>query len=145
MDKIAHGALDAIAGSLSVQFDAPATGDVTHALGYSYSDDPNFMYCKEDMTTERDANWWLASCQLSGGSSGGPWVQPMTNGSGPIISVNSWGYTTSDGMAGPFLNGTSASCLFSEAKTEAMIAGPDGEAGYKVTYSANSCSSVSGN
>ena len=140
-----NGALDVIAGSLSVQFTDPATGAVTHALGYSYSDDPNFMYCKEGMDTEGSYNWWLASCQLSGGSSGGPWVQPMTNGSGPIISVNSWGYTTSDGMAGPFLNGTSASCLFSKAKSEAMINGPDGEAGYKVTYSATSCSSVSGN
>ncbi|HIG40742.1 MAG: hypothetical protein ABGY96_23100 [bacterium] len=39
--------------------------------------DPNFMYCAEDMTTVETANWWLPSCELSGGSSGGPSVQPM--------------------------------------------------------------------
>ena len=71
------------------------------------------MYCAEDMTTEaRPANWWLASCGLSGGSSGGPWVQPISGGTGPIISVNSWGYTNQPGMAGPKLVGTSAKALF---------------------------------
>lgn len=39
----------------------------------------------------------------------------MTNGSGPVISVNSWGYTSSPGMAGPTLYDSSASCLFGEA------------------------------
>ena len=107
------------AGSLDVQFDPPTTGDVTHALGYSYSDDPNFMYCAEAMGTEGAANWWLPSCDLSGGSSGGPWIQPMdeATGVGPVISVNSWGYTTSPGMAGPKLSGTSAECVFGAATT----------------------------
>ena len=54
-------------------------------------------------------NFWLPNCGLSGGSSGGPWVQPFTNGNGTIISVNSWGYTNQPGMAGPKLSGTSAS------------------------------------
>jgi hypothetical protein len=115
-------ALDAAAGTLPVQFTAPSTGSVTHALGYSYSDDPNFMYCAEAMGTEGTVNWWLPSCGLSGGSSGGPWVQPMntSTGSGPIISVNSWGYTNQPGMAGPKLAGTSASCLFGVAKTASL-------------------------
>jgi hypothetical protein len=89
--------------------------DRTHALGYSYSQDPNFMYCAEDMTTNGTANWFLTNCGLSGGASGGPWIQPFdtTTGSGPIISVNSWGYTGGKpGMAGPKLSGTSASTLF---------------------------------
>ena len=33
-----------------------------------------------------------------------------------IISVNSWGYTTSPGMAEPKLSGTSAACVFTAAK-----------------------------
>ena len=127
------GALDVAAGSLPVSFAQPfvdeaGTGptslDFTHGLGYSYSDDPNFMYCAEDMTTEGPDNWWLASCELSGGSSGGPWVQPMDegSGSGPIISVNSWGYSRGKpgGMAGPFLNDNTASCLFTRAKTASL-------------------------
>jgi hypothetical protein len=137
--------LDGIVGSLPVSFVAPQVDDgvpgaespdFTHALGYSYSDDPNFMFCAEDMTTERAANWWLPSCDLSGGSSGGPWVQPMnlTSGAGPIISVNSWGYTTSPGMAGPFLDRTSAQCLLGWAVVVdfAAIPATEGEAGLAV-------------
>ncbi|HEY5715423.1 MAG TPA: hypothetical protein VIS54_03355 [Psychromonas sp.] len=133
-------ALDlAVGGGFSVSFDEPVydnNGDFTHALGYSYSEDPNFMYCAEGMTTKGSDNWWLASCDLSGGSSGGPWIQPMdeTDGTGPIISVNSWGYTTSSGMAGPILAGTSAQCVFALAKTATMVSsGSDGDAGVAAT------------
>jgi hypothetical protein len=93
---------------------ADSSSDRTTALGYSYSEDPKFMHCAQDMTTEGTANWWLANCGLSGGASGGPWIQPFdtATGSGPIISVNSWGYTDQPGMAGPKLVGTSAKTLF---------------------------------
>jgi hypothetical protein len=114
----------------------PGAPDYTHGMGYSYSDDPNFMYCAEDMTTEGTANWWLPSCGLSGGSSGGPWFQPLdeANGSGPIISVNSWGYTGSPGMAGPKLFGTSAGCVYQVARTGAFLPGAaDGDAGHIAT------------
>jgi hypothetical protein len=138
-------ALDGAVNEQSIGFIAPAvndgvtgssSGDFTYALGYSYSEDPNFMYCAEDMTTEGTVNWWLPSCGLSGGSSGGPWMQQVSTstGSGTIISVNSWGYTSSPGMAGPKLSGTSASCVFSEAKSEPFLGSrPDGDDGYKVT------------
>jgi len=139
------GALDSAVGSFDIDFSAPNvndgqngefSSDWTHALGYSYSDDPFFMYSAEDMTTEGDDNWWLASSQLSGGSSGGPWIQPMdeATGTGPLMSVNSWGYTTSDGMAGPFLNGTTAQCLFDAAKTGnlGLSGNPDGQQGLVV-------------
>jgi PKD repeat protein len=138
------GAMDAVTGSIAVDFSAPNVDDGqdgensldwTHALGYSYSDDPFFMYSAEDMTTEGSDNWWLPSSQLSGGSSGGPWIQPMdSNGSGPLISVNSWGYNTSDGMAGPFLSGTTAQCVFDAAKLgDLNIANnPDGSQGLVV-------------
>lgn len=121
--------LDVAAGSLPISF-APPGFNITHALGYSYSDDPKFMYCSEDLAqlTGSDGsnrpNWWLGSCGLSGGSSGGPWIQPIVVEDGeeavpePIISVNSWGYTGSPGMAGPILSGSSAECLFYEAKTK---------------------------
>ena len=134
--------LDAVAGSLPVSFAPPSvnaadSSDFTHALGYSYSEDPKFMYCAQDMTTQGSVNWWLASCGLSGGSSGGPWVQPMnvSTGSGNIISVNSWGYTNQPGMAGPKLSGTSASCVFGTAKTEAFPTSTplDGDEGKVVT------------
>ncbi len=128
--------LDVAAGSMSISFSPPGF-TFTHALGYSYSEDPKFMYCAEDMTAEGSANWWLPSCGLSGGSSGGLWVQPMntSTGNGPIISVNSWGYTGSPGMAGPKLSGTSAYCVFTEAKSRLFSVVPttDGDAGFVKT------------
>ena len=135
--------LDLAAPAFTIDFNAPnvddgtagaTTPDFTHALGYSYSDDPNFMYCAEDMTTEGTDNWWIPSCGLSGGSSGGPWIQPMGNGVGPVISVNSWGYTTSPGMAGPKLSDTSAFCVFDAAANTTTFPGnpADGDAGYAI-------------
>jgi len=134
-------ALDVATASLALSFSAPAhdatnATDFTTALGYSYSEDPNFMYCAEDMTTINGTiNWWLPSCGLTGGSSGGPWLQPLSGGSGPIISVNSWGYTNSAGMAGPKFYGTSTSCVFSAAKglSFASISPGDGNAGAVVS------------
>jgi len=108
--------LESVAGGMPLSFAAPNTGVFARALGYSYSDDPYFMYCAEAMGTEGSANWWLPSCGLSGGASGGPWTQGEMDGKPVVISVNSWGYTASPGMAGPKLNGTSASCLFNAAK-----------------------------
>lgn len=108
--------LDATAKSLGISFAQPTIDAYTHALGYSYSYDPYFMYCAENMGTNGADNWWLASCGLTGGSSGGPWIQPLSGGTGPIISVNSWGYSGSPGMAGPKLWGTSASTIFGCAK-----------------------------
>jgi Bacterial Ig-like domain len=130
--------LDGAVAPISVQFTVPrfnvanSTADYTNALGYSYSEDPNFMYCAEDMTQLDGANWWLGSCGLSGGSSGGSWIQPLTNGSGPLISVNSWGYTNQPGMAGPKLSGTSASCIFTRAKSGTVTATADGDKGVAV-------------
>lgn len=113
----ADAALDGAAGSLAVDFTAPEVAIETTALGYSYSDDPNFMYCQEAMGTNGSANYWLDSCDLTGGSSGGPWLQPLLDGNGPVISVNSWGYTTRAGMAGPKLHDNSAGTLFGAATT----------------------------
>jgi len=135
--------LDSATPAMTVDFVTPSvddgtagegTPDFTFGMGYSYSDDPNFMYCAEDMTTEGTDNWWLPSCGLSGGSSGGPWLQPPDAGNGTVISVNSWGYTTSPGMAGPKLSGTSASCVYNAAALNAFPSNPsDGDAGYAVT------------
>lgn len=133
-------ALDSAAGSLpvsfsSVQVNVSSNADYTHALGYSYSNDPYFMYCAEDMTTNGAVNWWLPSCGLSGGASGGPWIQPLSSNFGPIISVNSWGYTTAPGMAGPKLVGTSAQCVFNAAKGNNLVtpSTKDGDEGYVIT------------
>ena len=131
----ASDTLDAAVIPMDVSFAAPVAGNVTHALGYSYSVDPQFMYCSDPMQNMNADNWFLPNCGLTGGSSGGPWSQPfdVSTGNGPIISVNSWGYTTGPGMAGPKLSGTSASCVYDAAKSAAFGTFADGEAGVKVT------------
>jgi hypothetical protein len=115
--------LEQAAGTLSVQFSEPAAdvpgsaADLTHALGYSFARDPELRYCAEDMEALDAADWWLPNCGLTGGSSGGPWIQQLSGDAGQVISVNSWGYTGQPGMAGPKLVGTSAAELFEAAQT----------------------------
>ena len=129
----APDALDGAVTAMSVSFTSPAYTVLTYALGYSYNRDPQFMYCADKLGQASAVNYWLGKCGLSGGSSGGPWSQPFdtTTGNGPIISVNSWGYTNQPGMAGPKLAGTSANCVFSVAKGAAMGTFADGNAGVK--------------
>jgi hypothetical protein len=131
----AADALDAAVGPMDTTFNAPALDTLGHALGYSYSEDPKFMYCADNLTTEGAYNWWLPNCGLSGGSSGGPWAQPfnLSTGNGLVISVNSWGYSNQPGMAGPKLSGTSAACVFAVAQSAALGAWPDGDAGVKAS------------
>jgi len=94
------------------------------------------MYCNDDMSTQGSVNWWLPGCGLTGGASGGAWIQPFdpSLGQGPIVSLNSWGYTNQPGMAGPKLAGTSAACVFSRATSDSpTLSGVDGDAGTKVS------------
>jgi hypothetical protein len=131
-----NAALDAAVTPMSVSFSAPSLDVLTHALGYSYDVDPQFMYCADPLENLDAVNLWLPSCGLSGGSSGGPWSQPFNvgTGNGPIVSVNSWGYTGQPGMAGPKLSGTSASCLYTRAKSHGLgLPYADGDAGLTVT------------
>jgi hypothetical protein len=116
--SLGDASLESVVGPMTQSFDPPAVGSDAHALGYSYDVDPELMYCKESLSTNGTENYWLSRCDMSGGSSGGPWVQPLTEstGNGPVFSVNSWGYTFQSGMAGPKLHGTSASQLFAFAK-----------------------------
>jgi hypothetical protein len=114
-------ALDGAVRPMTIQFTAPALTEKAHALGYSYADDPNFMYCAEGLATESSyGDLWLGACGLSGGASGGPWVQPLLSGAGPLISVNSWGYTTQPGMGGPRLSTGAAACVFEAAKSASL-------------------------
>lgn len=133
-------ALDVVAGSLALSFEPPGF-PFTQALGYSYNEDPKLMYCADDLTNEflYGVNYWLETCGLAGGSSGGPWIVPnntVPSGSGPIIGLNSWGLAIGGnslpGMAGSKMYGTSASCVFDNAKIAIPISLVDGQAGVKV-------------
>lgn len=99
-------------------------GEFAHGLGYSFNRDPAFRYCASNTITKFGVptyeNLWLESCAMTGGSSGGPWLKDTdTDGRGTVISINSWGYATVPGMAGPNFStasGSKAECLFEVAK-----------------------------
>ena len=114
----------------SIHMDVP--GEFTHGLGYSFDKDPAFRYCAGEMSTKFGIstyeNLWLGICEMTGGSSGGPWLKDTdTDGRGTVVSINSWGYASSGGMAGPNFNtamGSKVECLYEVAKTtsfESMI------------------------
>jgi hypothetical protein len=110
-----RGALDGAVGTLPVSFSAPTTGIKTYAFGYPENYDPHLRYCDDYLAVD-GGNWLLSNCELGGGASGGPWIQPMNvvKGSGPIIGVTSFGPDTA--VYSPKLFGNSAECLFNIAK-----------------------------
>lgn len=123
-DSYASPGNRALDGLGTLDIDVTATiNDTAHALGYSYDVDPEFVYCAEPLATEATYDgYWLGQCRMSGGASGGPWVQPMDEGtgSGPVFSVNSWGYSFQPGMGGPVLAGSSAIDLFAAAQASTL-------------------------
>jgi len=133
--------LDEAVEALPVNFDFNYQNVFTHSLGYSFDKDPNFRYCAESMGTKFGLstyqNLWLGSCAMTGGSSGGPWMSDMdTNGRGTIVSVNSWGYTGTAGMAGPNLStdsGSKAECIF-EAAQRMNFEDVEGDDGKVITW-----------
>jgi hypothetical protein len=99
--------------------------DFTTGLGYSFDKDPDFRYCAGDMSTKFGIktyeNLWIGVCEMTGGSSGGPWmVNTDSEGRGTVVSVNSWGYTSSSGMAGPNLSTGEAKCMYEKAKSRSL-------------------------
>ncbi len=101
-------ALELAVTPMTIRFSAP-TDSGASAFGYSYNQDPKQMYCSQTRAaTNGGDNWWLDQCGLTGGASGGPWLDEYpAAGTGEIVSVNSWGYSSSPGMAGPKLDGSS--------------------------------------
>ena len=94
------------------------TGSWTQFHGYSYNQDPNFRYCRVQVTSNAD-RWVMPGCLLSGGASGGP-CQPNLDGNGKLYTVVSYSYSSGgvqQGMGGARLNDNSFSCLFEAAKT----------------------------
>ena len=72
-------------------------GVFTHGLGYSFNKDPNFRYCATGMSTRFGIstyeNLWLGICDLTGGSSGGPWMMDVdSNGRGEYSQRSLWSF-----------------------------------------------------
>ncbi|KAL3791010.1 hypothetical protein HJC23_002999 [Cyclotella cryptica] len=119
------GILDEDVTPMQIDFDLKLQNDFAVALGYSDEYDPSFQYCSNKLSNMNGiddyTNLWLSNCRMSGGASGGPWTASMDeSGVGKVVSINSWGYKSNSGVAGPVLrtkSGSFAECLFEKAKT----------------------------
>ena len=105
-----------VVGSQGYSFDAVAldNSETGHAFGYPAAQKyrgNDLIYCSNtidgDPYNDNDT-YRLDQCRMTGGSSGGPWFSGFENGSGTLISVNSYGYTGVHAMHGPFFNSETA-------------------------------------
>jgi hypothetical protein len=88
-------------------------GEKRYAFGYpaanpKYEGNKDLIYCAgrtfEDQFAA-NATWGMA-CDMTGGSSGGPWLGAFdeATGVGTLTSLNSYGYGGSQAMFGPKFN-----------------------------------------
>lgn len=111
--------LDQAVGSFPVSIPGfTSTGQTSYAFGYPASGKykgKDLVYCAgsifEDPYNE-ELTWGLP-CNMTGGSSGGPWLSAFdtTTASGSLSSVNSYGYSGVTAMHGPKFNGDTADVL----------------------------------
>jgi V8-like Glu-specific endopeptidase len=110
--------LDAVTGGYGLRTSGVTTSDTQWAFGYPAAGKyhgNDLTYCKG--TTINDPNGvgtWGMACNMTGGSSGGPWLTGTTNpadGSGALSSVNSYGYSGLTYMFGPRFNSETSTVL----------------------------------
>jgi hypothetical protein len=107
--------------TLAEAFDAPQAimfTDVSrnthvHAFGYPHAspyDGAKLTYCAGGAAFDnRLANLtYRLECDMTGGSSGGPWGLQFGDGSGILMSVNSYRYLGGNSMYGPKFNSNTA-------------------------------------
>ena len=89
----------------------PADGTKIHSFGYPAARPYNgatLIYCSGGVTFGYDGRTTLSiPCDMTGGSSGGPWYRDFANGgaTGSLTSVNSYGYSSiKNRMFGPILD-----------------------------------------
>jgi hypothetical protein len=103
--------LDATVGSQPVSFSSVSTGTTVSAFGYPAAGKyrgNDLIYCQGPVGTDQftDDQTYQVACNMTGGSSGGPWFAPFDNatGTGTQMSVNSYGYSGVKSMFGPIFN-----------------------------------------
>jgi hypothetical protein len=109
-------------GSYPIAYPAISTGGTVHAFGYPAAG----RYHGNDLTyctgpTFNDVNnsnlTWGIACNMTGGSSGGPWLATFTT-TPTLTSLNSYGYSGLSNMYGPKFNGNTQA-VYNRANTTA--------------------------
>lgn len=100
----------AVGGGYGIAYPAISTGDWVHAFGYPAAGrykGKDLTYCAGPTFNDpyNDALTWGIACNMTGGSSGGPWLAGFTQaGAGTLTSLNSYGYLQFSNMYGPKFN-----------------------------------------
>jgi hypothetical protein len=100
--------LDDTVGSFPITFSGVSAGDKLYAFGYPAAGKyrgRDLTYCAGNIFTDSlnsNLTWGMA-CNMTGGSSGGPWLSGFTEatGIGTLSSLNSYGYSGLSNMYGP--------------------------------------------
>lgn len=110
-------ALDTTVGTFGAAFTEMTLNTVAAAFGYpaagKYKGN-DLTYCQNPTTRDLAAgtNNYRMACNMTGGSSGGPWFSDFaatTGENGTIRSVNSYGYSGQAAMYGPIFNSKTTS------------------------------------
>ncbi len=122
--------LDQTVGSLAIEYNQSYLGEKMSAFGYPAAapyDGTQLVYCRGTVGTDAatGGTTWSVPCDMTGGSSGGPWVQAenlSTYASAVVGSLNSYGYTGVTYMYGPNFNGETEDA-FDSADTGTLVPG----------------------
>jgi hypothetical protein len=115
--------VESVVGAMNKSFAAPAVGSQTFNFGYPAAGKYHgydLTYCSDQVFTDSwNSNLTLGvDCDMTGGSSGGPWLGGFntTTGAGTVDSVNSYGYNGVKKEFGPKFN-SQTSATFNAALT----------------------------
>jgi len=115
--------LDGTVGSLPLQATSMSTGTQVYDFGYPAAGryhGSDLIYCADQVFTDPGVNdlTYGIDCNMTGGSSGGPWLSGFSTGSGTgtIRAVNSYGYSGVTKEYASMFNANTANA-FAAAKT----------------------------
>jgi V8-like Glu-specific endopeptidase len=114
--------LDAKVGAFPITFNALEKGVQAYAFGYPAAGKYNgtkLIYCAGPVGFDayNEEKTYSLACDMTGGSSGGPWFYDFKDGTGTQISLNSYGYRTVKAtMYGPMF-GTATEAVYGAANT----------------------------
>ena len=109
--KSGSAQLDSTVGTYPIGFSGVSNGNKLYAFGYPAAGKYNgsdLVYCagniSQDLGTGNQT--WGMACDMTGGSSGGPWLSGFvpSTGAGTLSSVNSYKYGSTAFMYGPKFN-----------------------------------------
>jgi hypothetical protein len=134
--------LDATVGvRFPIGFSGVSKGDTLSAFGYPAAGryhGKDLTYCRGTIGEDANADnsTWSMACNMTGGSSGGPWVSTTNTATyddavTTLRSLNSYGYSGISNMYGPKFNTTYTQVVFGAA--DAFSTPGSGSSYFKIT------------